>query len=203
MKRRTRYFILSLNLTAGFGALLLFKGSCAVEPEAGNVCKLQCDTGVKIPSNDMRIRFLSGEGGALSLSCFENAEVDYPLRVPLKFVVEKPRFTLPAENTTGADGTVGGAVPGAEEAAQWVPVSNIGFEPILEAGHAAARGEDNIDEDRYKGILTSETLWCTDSCGIGSIEVKPTCKTGGTNSVVYRVTAGGLSQSIQIDVNQP
>ena len=183
--------------------ILLLQKGCSVEPEAGNTCKIQCDAGKTVPSNDMRIRFLSGTEGNLSLSCFDNTEKDYPIRVPIRFVIEKPRTTLPAEITSDNTDPVGGTKPEEVDAANWVPVSNVAFEPILEAGFAEAKEANNPDEDRYRGIMTNEAFWCTDQCGIGSIEVKPSCKTEATNSVVYRINAGGLSESIQIDVSQP
>jgi len=161
----------------------------------------------------MRIRFLTGGNGTgpgtIGLKCFETAGADYPLKIPLRFIIEKPRVILPAESAVGGE-TLGGSVVTPNEAAGWVPVSNIGFEPLLVAGLAEAvpsADGDPLDPsqtlDQYKGVLTRLEQWCTDSCGVGSIDVQPSCKSADTNTVVYSIVSGGLEEDVTITVQQP
>ncbi|MCB9228786.1 MAG: hypothetical protein H6618_04165 [Deltaproteobacteria bacterium] len=191
--------------------VILLHSGCGATPEEKNECRLQCDVGTTIPSNDMRIRLLSGDSStesssALELSCFDKEDSNYPAKIPVKFVIEKPRVLLPAENTTGENGPVGGSKPDATDAASWVPVSNIPFQVLLESGYTSESKNASAgnEADPYgASIATTTDLWCTDTCGVGSFEIIPYCRTGGTNSMIYKVVSGSLSQRIQLNVTQP
>ena len=189
-------------------SLSLLKIGCAGDPdfaEAPGVCALNCSD-TKLPANDMRIRFLfpSGvtEAGPFNLSCFDTANADYVNDVPIRFVIEKPRYTLPAEQTT--DVVLGGNVPPPpNDAIQWVPVSGVAFQPLLLAGIMEPINAANQQLDRYKGIVTPETEWCTDACGVGSLDIKPRCMSAAPNLVSVGIISGSLYGQFNVNVVQP
>jgi hypothetical protein len=120
----------------------------------------------------------------------------------VRFVVEKRYQTLPAdprsaeEDPTGTGGTSTTAPTPGE---QWQPVSGVSFHPLMLQGLGGGdyNGENR---DRFKGVLTSPDDWCTDSCGVGSVEIKPQCKKT-VNEVKLGIFSGALSELITITVN--
>lgn len=170
-------------------------GVCSAIPDAsspGN-CKLQC-SGAKIPANNARIRFFNS---AVTVACHNSAAsapVAYPVSIPIQFIVEKENPpTLPSTAITG-DGTA--PTPLVTDVGQ--PLVGVAFEPTILSGFM---GPDNPDDTstKYKGILTPQDEWCTDSCGIGYLEVVPLCYSDG-NTITLGVHSGGSSSSMTITV---
>ncbi|NRA43592.1 MAG: hypothetical protein HRU09_01415 [Oligoflexales bacterium] len=208
--RFKRIFLTIKKTLPLISALSLLKIGCAGEPdfaEAPGVCALNC-TDTKLPANDMRIRFLLPQGITVSdplpLACFDVVNADYVNEVPIRFVVEKRRSILPAEQDGPIDVVIGGERPDfANDANAWVPVSGIAFQPLLLAGIMDPLNPANQALDRYKGIVTPETEWCTDACGVGSLEVRPRCLANATNAVQVGIISGSLYGIANLEVVHP
>lgn len=171
--------------------------SCAAAPDLSDsqgVCSLQCSN-AKIGSSNMRVRFLSEN---MQISCSGIADNEaYIGTVPIRFAFERPLIKLPAEDIPAA----GGASEDKPEKFNdkgGLPASGISFEPIVVSGYL---GPTNTSDPRfkYKGIVTGLDEWCTDSCGIGTIDIVPLCKSIN-NIVTLMIRSGSVSNSIQVTV---
>lgn len=204
---KNRIFI--LKISALLISFALLKISCAASSDLDNgapgVCPLNCGSS-SLPSNDMRIRFLLPEGitqaTPFTLNCFDIANADYVNDVPIRFVVEKPRYPLPASEP-GTE-VIGGQIPRTNvDSPDWVPVSGVAFQPLLLAGIMDPLNQENQQLDRYKGIVTPETEWCTDACGVGSLDIKPRCLSGAVNNISVGIISGSLYGQFNVSVSQP
>ncbi len=156
---------------------------CGAEPDPSSVgnCTLSCAS-AKIAAHDARIRFFGTN--ALSVACQgAGSGVNYPGSIPIQFVIEQaqpaklPAATLPGETApTPLVPDVG------------IPAPSVSFEASILSG---IMGPSNPDDDsaKYKGIVTSQSEWCTDSCGVGIIEVVPLCF-GTSNVVTLQIHSG-------------
>ena len=186
--------------------------NCAADPDfdtSPGSCSISCSD-AKIGSNDMRIRFIFPEGDAsplLPLRCFNNADTVYPKLIPIQFVFEKPRRILPAEQIGGDGDTViggsGGELGERNNAQQWVPVSGVGFRPVLIAGEVP--NINDVGDEFYNGdgVSTPEEEWCTDSCGVGTINVRANCVAQQINNVQFGIISGSLNNIVKINLQQP
>jgi len=98
------------------------------------------------------------------------------------------------------------------------PVPNISIEPIVN-GLRSDLPEHNPNVEingniftpaRYKGIITPKDNWCTDSCGIVTVEVAAACPPAGSSSdlsvqmhsgALYSVDPAVFTISTQDDTN--
>lgn len=208
MKNRKYNLVAFLTVAPVLVIMGFMKASCAADPDLANApgtCTLNC-VGAKLGSNDMRIRFLTNN---LTVNCFErsnaNPEVDYFTEIPIRFVIEKRRRILPAE--MDPNGTVlGGEIVAGDEndqgadAEKWVPISGISFQPIVASGIGGTSINEVLDLPRFQGIRTPDTEWCTDSCGVGALNLLPRCKANGTNILNLGVSSGALYNTTTINV---
>lgn len=61
--------------------------------------------------------------------------------------------------------------------------------------------DDPNPELIYRGILTPKSNWCSDTCGVVTVEILPYCpKTGTSNKIVVSVHSGPLASKINFDL---
>lgn len=168
---------------------------CSANPDPNSIgnCTLSCSD-AKIAANNMRIRFLAGNSLAIGCQGADGGQ-NYPGgSVPIQFVIEQtapaplPAGTLPGETApTPLVPDVG------------VPAPGISFDASIVAG---LMGPDNPDDPsaKYKGIVTSQSEWCTDSCGVGIVEIVPNCY-AQVNTVNLQISSGAAAAVSTITVN--
>lgn len=103
-----------------------------------------------------------------------------------------------------------------ESGQQRVPLRNVSIEPIV----FGLRSEEpqhnpNVEEieagvfspARYKGIVTPSSNWCSDACGVVSLEIVPLCPAQGeSNGVSVLVHSGPLyspEYSLEVSTEDP
>ncbi len=185
-------------LVSGIGLLL---SVCAPtpDPSAPGNCTLSCGNKTKIAAADMRIRFLDLPGDAMSLSCQGVADgEDYPGSIAVQFVIESTKAAdLPASQIPAADGSEKTPDPLVKDVG--MPAAGISFEPIVVSGWTGPYNPDST-RLRYRGIVTSQDQWCTDSCGVGSVELIPTCKSS-SNVISLNIHSGAATSNATITVS--
>ena len=95
-------------------------------------------------------------------------------------------------------GAVGGGVGRPLQAE--VPKAGIGFEPFVYgqvAVEKSVQGYNPTDKSvtpfKYAGVVTPSNEWCTDTCGVATVEVWPLCVRGASNSVKAGIFMEGVS----------
>lgn len=147
-------------------ALLLI--GCGQKPAVPGVCRLDCANAV-VASNDL-VFSLRATTTNISLSC--NAPGNFPRAIEAKFQI--------VQNT------------GTPDAPRPTPVPAASIAPIVYGDLAPV--PDPNPEDVYQGILTPKANWCTDTCGIVTLELLPLCPaTGRTTTTTIAMTSGPLS----------
>ncbi len=156
--------------------------SCSAEPQGQGFCAISC-SGETIAPSDYKIEFI-GKGEDLALSC-EGIQTGnpYPSEVPLRFRFLKKVPTKKGDSTTTDT---------------YTPVSGIDYEVVVVSGRMA---QDNPTDPaaKYRGILTPMEEWCTDSCGVGGIDLLPTCL-DDDQTVSILVRSGAVGELFNIKV---
>jgi hypothetical protein len=200
---------------------------CSAESDSSSpgLCSLQCG-GSKIAGSEVVLRLadkgvaLGGEGNAPN-STLGSAEAErscagvvyngangigeYHGPISISFVAEK--FRKLVYRNPYSSNTQENANPG--EFRQ--PIRGVAFEPIIVGGLLSADRSDpeNITRDannlltpyKYVGIVTPKAEWCTDSCGVGVVEIWPLCVRGKTNTVTMAIHSGtAFTQPILIPI---
>lgn len=190
---RDSWFLIKRCLGLCLFSFLMSVCSAPRDASAPGACSLSCGN-AKIGSNDMRIRFLTAP---IEAACLGVTPGDpYPQPIPIHFIVEKDEPTLPSgSSTTGSNNSTTSSDSIATSVS---PVSGVSFEPTVVGG---LTGPENPDDPsgRYNGIITSQDEWCTDSCGLGLIEVVPLCFTD-ENLVTLQVHSGAAVANTTITV---
>lgn len=161
--------------------LATWLSNCAYKPEDAGLCKLNCSDAI-IGGNDSSM-VIDLKSKVNSISCptaAANATVPDPLLV--QFVI--------AEKFDEGGGKQGKR-----------PVPSLSFEPIVNG----LRSEEEIHNPnspkvdgvftpaRYKGVVTPKTNWCTDSCGVATLEIFARCPDAGeTSEIGVQVHTGAL-----------
>ncbi|MBP6217418.1 MAG: hypothetical protein KA436_02400 [Oligoflexales bacterium] len=177
-----------------------FIKNCGASPdlvEAPGLCKLSCSD-PKIAGSDMSIRFDSTE---ITVNCFGIASGQEYGPIPVRFVVESEQKTLPAESVPGdvTGGTATGGATAAEGVPKKVPIGAVSFEAVVISGQMGAENPSD-DRSKYKGIATPMEEWCTDSCGVGNIDLVPLCLGEDANPVSLLIRSGSLSKELKVTV---
>ena len=185
------------NFVVIVSSLHFYLGGCGANPDTEvslGSCKLNC-SGARPATTEMAIRLFSQE---IAIDCSGlTSDSDYNRSIPIKFAIEKnPPGDLPAENLPGAtDGESDNLTTGIKSG-----VAGIGFSVNLVGGMLSATRANPDDSDpKYNGILTGKTEWCTDSCGVGSIEVMPLCRKTD-NEIILLLQSGLVASTIKIKV---
>lgn len=149
-------------------AALLGLASCGQKPAQPGVCRLDCGNAV-VASNDL-VFSLRATTTNVALSC--TAPGNFPRPIEAKFQV--------VQNT------------GTPEAPRPTPVPAASIAPIV-YGDLAPVNDPN-PEDVYQGILTPKANWCSDTCGVVTLELLPLCPaTGRTTTTTIAMTSGPLT----------
>lgn len=207
-------------LAFGVTALNLFACSAGDDAASPGLCELRC-SGAKIAGNDARFRYMGGlidpeQGIATKLDCSgvllpsgKNG-VEYLGPVTLQFMAESIRglrYKNPFDTPSDVD-----ARDSADdsEGKLWSPLAGIAFEPIMLRGlmagdrtsteNATVDANGQVSPYKYAGIVTPKSEWCTDTCGVATIEVWPICIADSSNSIQMVIHSGGLyADPITID----
>lgn len=190
--------ILRIGFLMVMGLMLNVCSASPDESSPGN-CTLSC-SGTKLAANNFRIRFLAGNSIAAACHGIANGQ-NYPGVIPVQFVIEQNNPPpLPA-------GAIPGNTPGSTEPGSTVLVSDVGtgvpalaFEPVIVGGFGGPNNPDSNDA-RYKGIQTSQSEWCTDSCGVGVVELVPECFGDNPNVITLQIHSGAATGTSTITVN--
>jgi hypothetical protein len=78
---------------------------------------------------------------------------------------------------------------------------NILFEPVIVSGLMSDINNPDDPSPKYKGILTAQSEWLTDSCGVGEIQIVPGCIPGEINEVNLLIHSGVAAKMITIKVD--
>jgi len=158
---------------------------CSYKPEDPGLCKLNCSSAI-IGSNDVPLS-LTLKSSTNAVTCSANAAGQ---------VINDPFF---AQFLVAEAFDVGGDVPGQR------PVPFISVEPIVN-GLRSDLPEHNpnveINGDiftpaRYKGIITPKDNWCSDTCGVITVEVAAVCPPAGASSdISIQMHSGALYSDI-------
>lgn len=182
--------------------LVLFSG-CALEPDDPGQCRLDCSK-AKIGSSsvDWAIEVKT------TIPTFECSAASTPFSGPvfLKFLA-KEKYK---------DG----------DTDRFNPVPYLSFEPLINGALHSVYHPENVSEFsegqtlpdgsvagagttyypyRYLGITTPKSNWCSDSCGVMTIEFVPVCPpSGANNDVSVQLNSGGLfSDEAVVKISTP
>lgn len=168
-------------------------GTCSEEPEDPGNCSLSCGNAI-IGSNDPQVSITAmTEPG--NITCENRDQTVQPVR--LKFLV--------SEKVTQPSGKVGGAGTEVQK-----PVPFVSFEPnktgvfrdVIPGNTDPKDEEIEAEGAAYLGVITPKSNWCSDACGVISVELAPACPAPGeTNEVTLSVSSGPLgSETMKFSV---
>ncbi|HYX39024.1 MAG TPA: hypothetical protein VE954_38460 [Oligoflexus sp.] len=174
-----------MNRYALIMSVIPFTWNCSYKPEDPGLCKLNC-SGAIIGSNDVPLS-MSLKSATTQVTCDAGAAGQ---------VINDPFF---AQFLISEAFEAGTAAPGQR------PVPFISIEPIVN-GLRSDLPEHNpnveINGDiftpaRYKGIITPKDNWCSDTCGVVTIEVAAVCPPAGSSSdISIQMHSGALYSDI-------
>ena len=197
--KQTIWFIITF---LSFG---LFTCSAPPDPNAPpGFCSLNC-AGAVIAGNETNIRLIgASDGEEITVNCqATEAGSSYFSKIPIRFSFEKNASPLPAE-------TIPGDKQGLPESASntnpnrqtVVPLGGVSFEVAVIGGSMstdAAEANPSDPNDYYRGILTPQDEWCTDTCGVGTLEIKPKCEQD-QNDILLLVRSGNVGKILKVIV---
>lgn len=156
---------------------LCFQAACSYQPDDPGQCKLVCSNAV-IAGNDekgdgLQVMKILNKGALPATTCEAAAAGMAVGTYRSVFVVGEALL-----DQTGKE--VG-----------FRPTPYISIEPLLVGGRANVQnGETN---PAYQGIMTPRSNWCSDSCGVVSLDTVPTCPPPGMNTEYsVKVHSGAL-----------
>ena len=189
-----------------WGVFLLMY-ACGVKPENPGQCNLSCANSV-IGGADASYEIkLASKAPSFECATGLTQATEFLGPVNVKFVVWDKYKKSSGEETL-------------------MPVPSISFNPLINGALVASRsnGEnvtkyaagdalpDGTTHDtpmyypyQYVGIVTPKSNWCSDSCGVISIEVWPYCPVAGaSNNLSVQVATGGkFSDTAEIAITTP
>ncbi len=72
------------------------------------------------------------------------------------------------------------------------PVPNISIEPIIVGSRPTVSNENDADS-RYKGLLTLKDNWCSDACGVVTLDTVGLCPgAGASDQLSIQIHSGAL-----------
>lgn len=141
-------------------SLVLFSPACSYQPEDAGQCKLTCGSAI-IGGNDLTMS-ITVKNETPTVACAATA----------------------AGMPTGGYRSmflIGESIK--DQAGQEVavrPVPNISIEPIIIGQRATI--ENGETDPAYQGIRTPRSNWCSDACGVVSLESVPLCPPPGIST---------------------
>jgi hypothetical protein len=146
--------------------------TCSAETDDNNFCSLSCGDAI-IGSSDFKIKATVGEWKLACLSSSSSITELDPFAV--QFDVYK--------EVTGSDDEI-----------KKIPVPNVKITPLVNGVMGTNQTNDELKNDsRFKGIKTGPSEWCTDSCGVFTLEVIPACVPGVENEISITARSGFAS----------
>ena len=167
------------------GGCCLFLLSCdatSTIPADAGLCSLNCGDAIIGPV-EAQIKIMNGESGAINCSA---AAANTPLSDPFTY------YWLLSEELPGRDDP---------QASRTAPIPSVSVEPVISGAMSELPAHNpNVEIDgttftpaRYKGIITPKSNWCSDACGVITIEVFSVCPPQGEeNTVTAQVHTGAL-----------
>lgn len=184
----------------GVAVLLWALLACSAEPEspARGSCSLKC-SGPKVGAAEFQVKLLSD--ASISSQCLFTSDqgASAPLNGPVQvryLVTGKQDAFLGGSGSSGSSGT-GGATASAFSGD--VPRASLGFEPFTMGQSAVDNTTEEFKRDgkvqpfKFAGVVTPSSEWCTDSCGVATIEVWPLCIRGKSNTMKVGLFMEGVS----------
>lgn len=169
--------------------IAVFWGGCSFKPEDPGLCRLTCQNSIiASASSEFEIKLATGSP---KIYC-DAAGADLAIPVMLQFVISE-------KNNVSADKV------------EKRPVPNISFDPLV-AGAVApdVYNNENVTKDaegkltpaHYLGITTPKSNWCSDSCGVMTLEIVPVCPQPSiTSEISVQLHSGALySDPAQISI---
>jgi hypothetical protein len=162
-----------------------FAAACSPEPEDPGHCALSCSGAINA-SNDIEYflepMFTQSPG---DIECTSANQTVQP--ISLMFRITEKYFRE------------------IEQKEYFRPVPFIKFNPVLNGSFrdvSAERGDTEEDADsKYRGVVTPKDNWCSDACGVMTVEVAPACPAlGGENTVQIGATTGAVSSSTMYEI---
>lgn len=177
--------------------MFLVLSACgASSQEDSGLCKLSCGKAKIGDSIGMKVNPLFNASTAYSCSTAA-ASTPFPRPLVLRFSV-----------TNAVDGALYGKPAGSTVD---VPAQGLAFNIITSgsvfyaAGSSKANGElstNGFEPPEYTGVATPMDEWCTDSCGVLTVQVWPQCPgVGETVEGSVVVSSGSLSGTVPVSVN--
>lgn len=187
---KTRFVALILLITK-------LTSSCSVKPEKPGLCALKCGGAIIAPRDPgFSITPLSQPG---TLKC--SAAGDFGV-VQVQFLIAEKT----GDSAAAPDPTAGvGAGLMLADTVRETTVPSISFEPVIYGAMSPNTKPEDNDETRFQGVVTPAANWCSDSCGVMSLELVPTCVPDETNEVSIQAHSGALYSDpvkMSVDFNQ-
>lgn len=188
--------------------LALSFSACAVQPDAGSEgkCNLDCSSTAIGSAAGIGIKTITND---YTLNC---GVVTTPFSLGRPITVKFKIF-----NEQGGDVFDPGTTDG--EFNNEIPITNISFSPeILGARDACATSTDvatvsgsagncTVDPFEYHGIVTPRAEWCSDSCGVASVEYVPVCLTQSHEIATTLISGSAVGddaiQTVTMDATAP
>lgn len=197
------------RLCTSISFVLAATAACAVDTDSQTrgSCKLSCSA-PKVGAGEYEIVPLAPEGsnevGLFCSAAFqaENKNI-LPYNKPLQ--VKYSIYELvPAFGRNSLDPREDPPSNSAESAkaqaplVERIPKGGIGFEPLLfglmatENTNPALLNQDgnSVSSGKFDGVVTPQSEWCSDTCGVMTYEFWPVCIAGKDNQVTAGLVAG-------------
>ena len=195
------------GIRSGVILLVWVVWGCGVKPQNPGQCSLNCSNAINVGADKTYSIDTASKPPDFECATGLTQPTEFPGPISTRFVVN--------DKYTDASGN--------DEA---LPVPNISFNPIINGNMVASHtnGENvtaypagSVLPDgtthkvtmyypyQYIGIVTPKSNWCSDSCGVISLDVWPYCPVGGSsNNLTIQVGSGAkFSDPVQVNINTP
>lgn len=191
---------LILGIMSFIGIIQL--AACSNNPENPGLCALNCDSALIGPSDAK----FSVAGTGVSYVCSQG-QGGQPVADPimLKFLASSGEKQAEGEATNNVSGELADNVPSPLPAISFEPIVNGSLSALPEHNPNVEINGDVLTPAKYKGILTEKNEWCTDTCGVASLEIVPLCPPAGESSevTVYTMSGALTSDEITVTISTP
>lgn len=165
MKQTIRRYLLSISILA-----MTSITACSYQPEDPGQCKLVCGSAI-IGATEFKIQ---RKTDVVATECGVAAAGSPVGPYRTQFMVGDPILDQ------------GGQEIGIR------PVPNISIEPII-VGSRPTVNNENDNDSRYKGLLTLKDAWCSDACGVVTLDTVGLCPgPGASDQLSIQIHSGSL-----------
>jgi len=189
-----------------FCLLLFLNFACGGADGDPGLCKLSCSSAKLAESLDMKIEQISSGAGSISTTCsagLANSPLPRPsiYRFKVSRKVDDDLLGREPMRTKSDDPIVYADIPAAA----------IAFNVVTQGGGFYAGGtslengelkDTGFEPPEYTGIATPKKEWCTDSCGVITIQAWQSCPSAGeTSAGDVILSSGNLGFQVSTSVN--